>query len=99
MGWRGLGLPKPQKMKITKVSVRPVAMNKVRALASITIDDEFVIHDLRVVEGKRGFFVAMPSRKLPNGEYKDVAHPINTTTREIVQKMVLAKFEQAQDQK
>ncbi len=81
-------------MNITKVVVRPVEMNKVCAVASITIDDEFVIHDLRVVDGDKGLFVAMPSRKLPNGEYRDVAHPINTETREMLQQAVLAEFKQ-----
>jgi len=79
-------------VNITKVVVRPVEMNKVCAVASITIDDEFVVHDLRVVDGDKGLFVAMPSRKLPNGEYRDVAHPINTQTREMLQEVVLAEF-------
>ncbi|RJQ52991.1 MAG: septation regulator SpoVG [Actinobacteria bacterium] len=81
-------------MRITKVVVRPVDMNKVCAVASVTIDDEFVVHDLRVVDGDKGLFVAMPSRKLPNGEYRDVAHPINTATREMLQEAVLAEFKQ-----
>ena len=81
-------------MKITKIAIRPVEMNKVKALASITIDDEFVIHDLRVVEGERGFFVAMPSRKLPNGTHRDIAHPINSETRELIQARVLEEFGQ-----
>ncbi len=79
-------------MEITRVSIRPVDMKKVKALASITIDDEFVIHDLRIVEGENGFFVAMPSRKLPNGSHKDIAHPINPDTREAIQLAVLAKY-------
>ncbi len=79
-------------MRVTKVIVRPVEMNKVKAIASITIDDEFVVHDLRVVEGEKGLFVAMPSRKLPNGEYRDIAHPINMQTREVVQGAVLDEF-------
>lgn len=69
-------------------------MNKVCAVASVTIDDDFVVHDLRVVDGDKGLFVAMPSRKLPNGEYRDVAHPINTQTREMLQEAVLAEFHQ-----
>lgn len=81
-------------MKITKIAIRPVEMNKVKALASITIDDEFVIHDLRVVEGERGFFVAMPSRKLPNGTHRDIAHPINSETRDLIQAQVLEEFGQ-----
>jgi len=81
-------------MKITRIAIRPVEMNKVKALASITIDDEFVIHDLRVVEGERGYFVAMPSRKLPNGTHRDIAHPINSETRELIQARVLEEFGQ-----
>lgn len=80
-------------MNITKVGIRPVEMGKVKAIASITIDDVFVVHDLRVVEGERGFFVAMPSKKLPNGEHRDVAHPINSETRETIQSLVLKEFE------
>lgn len=81
-------------MQITKVSIRPVEMNKVKAIASITIDEEFVIHDLRVVEGDRGLFVAMPSRKLPSGEFRDIAHPINSETRERIQEAVLAEYKE-----
>jgi stage V sporulation protein G len=80
-------------VNITKVSLRPVAMNKVCALASIVIDDQFVIHDLRVVNGDKGLFVAMPSRKLPNGEFRDICHPINTETRNAIQAAVLAQFD------
>jgi stage V sporulation protein G len=79
-------------MNITKVSVRQVDMNKVKAIASITIDDDFVVHDLRVVEGERGLFVAMPSRKLPSGNFRDVAHPINSETREMIQNVVLEEY-------
>lgn len=81
-------------MNITKVTLRPVAMNKVVAIASIVIDDCFVIHDLRVVNGDKGIFVAMPSRKLPNGEFRDICHPINTDARSAIQAAVLAQFEQ-----
>lgn len=83
-------------MKITKIALRPVEMNKVKALASITIDDVFVVHDLRVVEGEKGFFVAMPSRKLPNGSHKDIAHPITSETREEIQSLVLEQYRQLQ---
>ena len=83
-------------MKITKVTLRPVEMNKVKALASITIDDVFVVHDLRVVEGEKGFFVAMPSRKLPNGSHKDIAHPITSETREEIQNLILEQYRQLQ---
>ncbi len=81
-------------MNITKVAVRLVErMNRVKAMASITIDDDFVVHDIRVVDGEKGLFVAMPSRKLPNGEYRDIAHPLNTETREIIQKAILEEYE------
>lgn len=80
-------------MDITKVTLRPVAMNKVCAIASIVLDDQFVIHDLRVVNGDKGLFVAMPSRKLPNGEFRDICHPINTEARTRIQAAVLAQFE------
>ncbi len=80
-------------MDITKVTLRPVDMNKVVAIASIVIDDCFVIHDLRVVNGDKGLFVAMPSRKLPNGEFRDICHPISTEARSDIQAAVLAQFE------
>lgn len=80
-------------MQITKVTLRPVSMNKVCAIASIVIDDCFVIHDLRVVNGDKGLFVAMPSRKLPNGEFRDVCHPINSDARDQIQRTVLDQFE------
>jgi stage V sporulation protein G len=80
-------------MNITKVTLRPVSMNKVCAIASIVIDDAFVIHDLRVVNGDKGLFVAMPSRKLPNGEFRDICHPINAESRERLQEAVLEQFE------
>ncbi|MDP2400352.1 MAG: septation regulator SpoVG [Actinomycetota bacterium] len=80
-------------MNITKVTLRPVAMNKVCAIASIVIDDSFVIHDLRVVNGDKGLFVAMPSRKLPNGDFRDICHPINTDSRSLIQQTVLDQFQ------
>jgi stage V sporulation protein G len=67
-------------------------MNKVIAIASIVIDDCFVIHDLRVVNGDKGLFVAMPSRKLPSGDFRDICHPICTDTRTDIQESVLAQF-------
>lgn len=80
-------------MDITKVTLRPVAMNKVVAIASIVIDDCFVIHDLRVVNGDKGLFVAMPSRKLPNGDFRDICHPISTEARNVIQDAVLRQFD------
>jgi stage V sporulation protein G len=67
-------------------------MNKVVAVASIIVDDCFVVHDLRVVNGDKGLFVAMPSRKLPNGDFRDICHPINTEARNAIQDTVLAQF-------
>jgi stage V sporulation protein G len=80
-------------MDITKVTLRAVAMNKVCAIASVVIDDQFVVHDLRVVNGDKGLFVAMPSRKLPNGEFRDICHPINTDSRNMIQAAVLEQFQ------
>lgn len=80
-------------MKVTKVSLRPVAMNKVCAIASVVLDDAFVVHDLRVVNGEKGLFVAMPSRKLPNGDFRDICHPINADARQHLQEAVLEQFE------
>jgi len=80
-------------MDITKVTLRPVSMNKVCAIASIVIDDAFVIHDLRVVNGDKGVFVAMPSRRLPNGDFRDICHPINTDVRNLIQRSVLDQFQ------
>lgn len=74
------------------MTLRPVAMNKVCAIASVVIDDQFVVHDLRVVNGDKGLFVAMPSRKLPNGEFRDICHPINSDSRQKLQEAVLDQF-------
>lgn len=84
-------------MKITAVSMRVVDREKVKAFASITIDDEFVVHDLRIIEGQKGLFVAMPSRKLPNGEFRDVAHPIKPEVREMIQGIVLDEYEKRKE--
>ena len=83
-------------MQITDVRVRKITKEgKVRAIVSITIDDEFVIHDIKVIEGEKGMFIAMPSKKATDGEYRDIAHPINSGTRENIQKIILEKYEQA----
>ena len=81
-------------MKITDVRVRIVQKDdsKLKAVASITFDDCFVVHDIKVIEGTDGYFVAMPSRKSSEGEHKDIAHPINTETREAIIKVVLDAF-------
>ncbi len=83
-------------MQITDVRVRKVAKEgKMKAVVSITIDDEFVVHDIKVIEGEKGLFIAMPSRKASDGEYRDVAHPINSGTREVIQGIILDKYEAA----
>lgn len=66
-----------------------------KAVVSITIDDEFVVHDIKVIEGEKGLFIAMPSRKAADGEYRDIAHPINSSTREHIQNLILDAYEQA----
>ncbi len=81
-------------MQVTDVRVRKIEKEgKMRAIVSITLDDEFVIHDIKVIEGEKGLFVAMPSRKAANGEYRDVAHPINSGTRDMIQRVILEKYE------
>lgn len=65
-----------------------------KAVVSITIDEEFVVHDIKVIEGEKGLFIAMPSRKATDGEYRDIAHPINSATREKIQNIILEKYEQ-----
>lgn len=81
-------------MQITDVRIRKVAKEgKMKAVVSITIDNEFVVHDIKVIEGEKGLFIAMPSRKATDGEYRDIAHPINSKTREAIQTMILQHYE------
>ncbi|HIR27420.1 MAG TPA: septation regulator SpoVG [Candidatus Choladousia intestinigallinarum] len=83
-------------MTITDVRVRKITKEgKMKAVVSITLDDEFVVHDIKVIEGEKGLFIAMPSRKAADGEYRDIAHPINSTTRERIQSMILQEYERA----
>ena len=83
-------------MNITDVRVRKVAKEgKMKAVVSVTIDDEFVVHDIKVIEGEKGLFIAMPSRKASDGEYRDIAHPINSGTRDMIQTIILDKYESA----
>ena len=83
-------------MQITDVRVRKVTKEgKLKAVVSITMDDEFVVHDIKVIEGEKGLFIAMPSKKATDGEYRDIAHPINSGTRERIQTMILEKYEEA----
>lgn len=82
-------------MQITDVRVRTVAKEgKMRAVVSITIDEAFVVHDIKVIEGDKGLFIAMPSRKAADGEYRDIAHPINSETREKLQNIILEAYKQ-----
>ena len=82
-------------MQITDVRVRRVNKEgKMRAIVSITIDNEFVIHDIKVIEGEKGLFIAMPSRKSADGEYRDIAHPINSETRRSIQELILQKYDE-----
>ncbi len=83
-------------MKITDVRVRKLTKEgKLKAVVSVTFDNELVVHDIKVIEGEKGLFIAMPSRKSSDGEYRDVAHPINSATRENLQATILEKYEQA----
>lgn len=83
-------------MNITDVRVRKITKEgKMKAIVSITIDNEFVIHDIKVIEGEKGMFIAMPSKKAADGEYRDIAHPINSDTRDQIQKIILERYEQA----
>ncbi len=85
---------KRRKMRITDVKIKLLTRDdsKLRAVASITIDGEFVVHDLKVIEGTDGLFIVMPSRKTPDGQYKDIAHPLKTEVREQIKDAVLAAY-------
>ena len=81
-------------MIITDVRIRKITTEgKMKAIVSITLDNEFVVHDIKIIEGQSGNFIAMPSRRTPDGEFKDIAHPINTETREKIQKAILEEYE------
>lgn len=80
-------------MEVTDVRLRRVnTEGRMRAIASITFDQEFVVHDIRVIDGNNGLFVAMPSKRTPDGEFRDIAHPINSNTRAKIQEAVLAEY-------
>lgn len=82
-------------MQITDVRIRKVEKEgKMKAVVSITIDEEFVVHDIKIIEGEKGLFIAMPSRKAADGEYSDIAHPINSDTRDRIQKLILEKYQE-----
>ena len=83
-------------MQITDIRVRKISKEgKMKAVVSITIDEEFVVHDIKVIDGEKGLFIAMPSRKTADGEYRDIAHPIHSQTRDRIQREILAKYEEA----
>ena len=84
-------------LKITDIRIRQVKKEdtKLKAVASITIDECFVVHDIKIIEGRDGLFLAMPSRKTPEGEFKDIVHPLNTETREDLKRMILEAYEKA----
>ncbi len=83
-------------MTITDVRVRKIAKEgKMKAIVSVTLDNEFVVHDIKVIEGEKGLFIAMPSRKTADGEYRDIAHPINSETRQQMQDVILREYENA----
>ncbi len=82
-------------MNVTDVRIRKIlSEGKMKAIVSVTIDDAFVIHDVKVVDGQNGLFVAMPSRKTPAGEFRDIAHPISQEARDIIQSKVLEKYQE-----
>ena len=81
-------------MNITDIRIRKIdGTGKMKAIVSVTFDDMFVIHDMKIIEGASGLFIDMPSRKTPSGEYKDIAHPINSDTREMIQQVILKEYE------
>ena len=83
-------------MQVTDVRVRKIAKDgRMKAVVSITLDEEFVVHDIKVIEGDKGLFIAMPSKRTADGEYKDIAHPINSSARDAIQKVILESYETA----
>lgn len=87
-------------MKISDIRIRLVEKEdtRLKAVATITIDECFVVHDIKIIDGKDGYFISMPSRKTPDGEYKDIVHPINTETRESIRDAVMEAYEQAKNE-
>lgn len=85
-------------MQITDVRIRKVEKDgKMKAVASITIDNEFVVHDIKIIDGDKGLFIAMPSKKTLDGEYRDIAHPINSETRDRIQRSVIQAYEATEE--
>ena len=83
-------------MQITDIRIRKIAKEgKMKAVVSVTFDNAFVVHDIKVIDGEKGLFIAMPSRKATDGEYRDIAHPINSSTRDKIQTIILEKYQEA----
>ena len=83
-------------LNITDVRIRKMSdEGKMKAIVSVTFDDSFVVHDIKIIEGQNGLFIAMPSRKVAEGDYRDIAHPINSTTRANLQEIILSQYEKA----
>lgn len=84
-------------MNITEVRIRLLKKDdtKLKAVATITIDNYFVVHDIKVIQGDTDFFIAMPSKKMPSGEYKDIVHPLNTETREMLRNLIVTEYRKA----
>ena len=86
-------------MQVTDVRIRKVAVEgKMKAIVSVTFDDEFVVHDIKIIEGQNGLFIAMPSRKMGEGDFRDIAHPINSTTRNKIQDAIFEKYDQMNEE-
>lgn len=86
-------------MNITDVRIRKIAnQNKMKAVVSVTFDDQFVVHDIKIIDGQNGLFIAMPSRKMGDGDFRDIAHPINAETRQMIQDAILSEYEQMEDE-
>lgn len=85
-------------MEITDIKIRKInAEGKMKAIVSVTLDDVFVVHDIKIIEGTDKLFIAMPSRKTPEGEYRDIAHPINAEMRELLQSKIISKYEEVKN--
>mgnify|MGYP000880171607 CR=1 FL=1 len=85
-----------KQLNITDVRIRKINLDgRMKAIVSVTFDDAFVVHDVKVVEGQKGLFVAMPSKKMPDGEFRDIAHPISSSARDVIQSAVLKAYEEA----
>ena len=86
-------------MQVTSVTVRKIEKegSRMRGIASILLDDSFAVHDIRIIEGEKGLFIAMPSKKTPTGDYRDIAHPINPEVRSMFEEAILKAYEEAED--